>query len=188
MEVHIQGFAGKFYCPRMATMNKPIYAAITTHSPNKPTLIFTSSRRQTRLTALDIIAYAAADLQPSQWLNMDEEELAASLAAAKDSSLKHTLQFGIGLHHAGLADRDRQLVEKLFCEQKIMVLVATSTLAWGVNTPAHLVIVKGTEYFDAPSKRYVPQCAAPLQDRIARYDIICKVWIEGISRRYLAGA
>lgn len=37
----------------------------------------------------------------------------------------------------------------------VQVLVATSTLAWGVNTPAHLVIIKGTEYFDAPS-RHVP--------------------------------
>lgn len=33
--------------------------------------------------------------------------------------------------------------------------MATSTLAWGVNTPAHLVVIKGTEYYDAPSKRYV---------------------------------
>jgi len=37
----------------------------------------------------------------------------------------------------------------------LQVLVATSTLAWGVNTPAHLVIIKGTEYYDAPSKRSV---------------------------------
>lgn len=28
---------------------------------------------------------------------------------------------------------------------QIQILVATSTLAWGVNTPAHLVIIKGTE-------------------------------------------
>ena len=28
------------------------------------------------------------------------------------------------------------------------VLVCTSTLAWGVNLPCHLVVVKGTEYFD----------------------------------------
>ena len=28
LECHIQGFPGKFYCPRMATMNKPAYAAI----------------------------------------------------------------------------------------------------------------------------------------------------------------
>lgn len=32
----LQGYPGKFYCPRMATMNKPAYAAIQTHSPTKP--------------------------------------------------------------------------------------------------------------------------------------------------------
>ncbi len=60
-----------------------------------------------------------------------------------DQNLKLTLAFGIGLHHAGLNERDRSLVEELFCNQKIQVLIATSTLAWGVNFPAHLVIVKG---------------------------------------------
>lgn len=30
-----------------------------------------------------------------------------------------------------------------------------ATLAWGVNLPAHLVIVKGTEYFDGKESRYV---------------------------------
>jgi replicative superfamily II helicase len=27
-------------------------------------------------------------------------------------------------------------------------------LAWGMNFPAHLVIVKGTEYYDGKTKRY----------------------------------
>jgi len=59
-----------------------------------------------------------------------------------DQNLKLTLAFGIGLHHAGLNEKDRTLVEELFCNQKIQILIATSTLAWGVNLPAHLVIVK----------------------------------------------
>ena len=29
------------------------------------------------------------------------------------------------------------------------------TLAWGVNFPTHLVIVRGTEYYDAKTQRYV---------------------------------
>lgn len=45
LECHIQGYPGRFYCPRMATMNKPAYAAIQTHSPRKPVLVFVSSRR-----------------------------------------------------------------------------------------------------------------------------------------------
>ena len=39
--------------------------------------------------------------------------------------------------------------------RKIQVLIATSTVAWGVNFPTHLVVIKGTEYFDGKLKRYV---------------------------------
>ncbi|KAL3683377.1 hypothetical protein R1sor_001399 [Riccia sorocarpa] len=155
LEVHIQGYPGKHYCPRMNSMNKPAYAAITTHSPFKPVLIFVSSRRQTRLTALDLIQYATADERPRQFSNMSEDEMDMILSQVSDTNLKHSLQFGIGLHHAGLNERDRTLVEELFTNVKIQVLVCTSTLAWGVNLPAHLVIIKGTEYFDGKQKRYV---------------------------------
>ena len=75
LEAHIQGYPGKFYCPRMASMNKPSYAAIQSYSREKPVLIFVSSRRQTRLTALDLIAFAAADMRPNQWMHMGPVEL-----------------------------------------------------------------------------------------------------------------
>ncbi|CAL9109847.1 unnamed protein product [Musa acuminata var. zebrina] len=155
LEVHIQGYPGKFYCPRMNSMNKPAYAAICTHSPAKPVLIFVSSRRQTRLTALDLIQLAASDESPRQFLNIPEASLEMVLSQITDNNLRHTLRFGIGLHHAGLKDRDRSLVEELFSNNKIQILVCTSTLAWGVNLPAHLVIIKGTEYYDGKAKRYV---------------------------------
>lgn len=83
LEVHIQGYPNKLYCPRMATMNKPAYAAIQTYSPIKPVLVFVSSRRQTRLTALDLLGFAAADEQPRQFVHMPEHELDAVLATVK---------------------------------------------------------------------------------------------------------
>lgn len=42
-------------------MNKPAFAAIRSHSLTKPVLIFVSSRRQTRLTALDLTSIATAE-------------------------------------------------------------------------------------------------------------------------------
>jgi len=57
IEIHFEGFSEKHYCPRMATMNKPAYNHIRKFSDGKPVIIFVSSRRQTRLTASDLIAY-----------------------------------------------------------------------------------------------------------------------------------
>ncbi|CAM5132033.1 unnamed protein product [Natator depressus] len=155
LEVHIQGFPGQHYCPRMASMNKPAFQAIRSHSPAKPVLVFVSSRRQTRLTALELIAFLATEDDPKQWLKMDEREMNDVIVTVRDSNLKLTLAFGIGMHHAGLHERDRKTVEELFVNCKIQVLIATSTLAWGVNFPAHLVIVKGTEFYDGKTRRYV---------------------------------
>lgn len=179
-QIHVQGFPGKHYCPRMATMNKPCFAAIKELSPTKPTLIFVASRRQTRLTAFDIISYAASDENPKMFLGCSDSYVEAVAEGLSDEALRHTITFGIGLHHAGLSSSDRDTVERMFLKSEINVLVATATLAWGVNLPAHLVIVKGkqirfvlsadrfdwmllnsllsltgTEYFDGKTSRYV---------------------------------
>ncbi|CAI2167406.1 3556_t:CDS:2 [Funneliformis geosporum] len=155
LDIHIEGFSERHYCPRMATMNKPTFINIMRHSPIKPVIVFVSSRRQTRLTAQDLIAYCCLTENPHHFLRMTEEELQIIQSQIKDSSMKRTLIFGIGLHHAGLTESDRKIVELLFLQQKIQVLVATSTLAWGVNLPAHLVVIKGTEFYDAKSKGYI---------------------------------
>ena len=93
----------------MATMNKPCYAAIKQHSPDKPVLIFVASRRQTRLTAFDIISYAAGDENPKSFLRCDELYILAIVETVKDDALKHTLSFGVGIHHAGLSSHDRDM-------------------------------------------------------------------------------
>ncbi|KAJ1749940.1 activating signal cointegrator 1 complex subunit 3 [Coemansia sp. RSA 1821] len=155
LEIYIDGFPGRHYCPRMASMNRPAYRAICTHSPKKPVIIFVSSRRQTRLTAQDLMAFCGMEENPRHFMHMDEWELDSVLERTNDPNLRLSLSFGIGMHHAGLTENDRKICEQLFYERKIQVLVATSTLAWGVNLPAHLVILKGTEYYDAKSKGYV---------------------------------
>lgn len=151
LETHIHGFPTKQYCPRMATMNKPAYTAICTHSPWKPVLIFVASRRQTRLTAQALIGFLATTESPKQWLHLSEDEvwsnqqthavslnpylvlcccccllllqLEQRLSQVQDLNLKFTLGFGIGLHHAGLKEQDRKLTESLFRSQKIQVCV-----------------------------------------------------------------
>ncbi|KAI9893762.1 MAG: hypothetical protein M1814_005978 [Vezdaea aestivalis] len=155
LEIYIDGFPEqRGFCALMQSMNRPTFLAIKTHSPAKPVIVFVASRRQTRLTAKDLINFCGMEDNPRRFLHMSEEDLQVNLTRAKDESLKEALSFGIGLHHAGLVESDRSLSEELFANNKVQILVATSTLAWGVNLPAHLVVVKGTQFFDAKIEGY----------------------------------
>ena len=155
LESYIDGFPEiRGFCPFMQSMNRPTFLAVKNHSPSKPVIVFVPSRRQTRLTAKDLINYCGMEDNPRRFLHMDEDDLQLNLARVKDDALKEAINFGIGLHHAGLVESDRQLAEELFLSNKIQILVATSTLAWGVNLPAHLVVVKGTQFFDAKIEGY----------------------------------
>ncbi|KAI3070256.1 hypothetical protein CBS147343_5838 [Aspergillus niger] len=155
LEIYIDGFPEqRGFCPLMQSMNRPTFLAIKNHSPEKPVIVFVASRRQTRLTAKDLINYCGMEDNPRRFVRMSEEDLQLNLARVKDEALREALSFGIGLHHAGLVESDRQLAEELFGNNKIQILVATSTLAWGVNLPAHLVVVKGTQFFDAKIEGY----------------------------------
>lgn len=164
LQVYLEGYADLHYCPRMASMNKPIYTHILTLSPDRPALIFVSSRRQTRLTAQALISLCVNDDQPHRFLFPGaieisdrlrlEGKLNELLEGVIDPILKHCLSFGIAMHHAGMPESDRKIAEEAFSLQLAQVLIATSTVAWGVNFPAHLVVVKGTEFFDAKIHGY----------------------------------
>jgi activating signal cointegrator complex subunit 3 len=155
MRCHIAGYPGRHYCPRMATMNKPVYNAIVEKSPTKPVIVFVSSRRQTRLTAMALINFLLLENNTAKFVRMTAEEIVHTQGLIGDPHLKHCVQFGIGMHHAGLTEGDRTVIEDLFRSARLQILIATSTLAWGVNFPAHLVIVKGTEFYDGKTKSYV---------------------------------
>ncbi|ETW58345.1 hypothetical protein PFMC_05448 [Plasmodium falciparum CAMP/Malaysia] len=72
----------------------------------------------------------------------------------ENEHLKEILKYGIGIHHAGLNENDKTIVEYLFLNKIIQILICTSTLAWGINLPAYLVIIKGNEFYDAKTKKY----------------------------------
>ncbi len=57
------------------------------------------------------------------------------------------LTSGIGIHTAALSYDDRDVVVEMFLAGDLCILLSTTTLSQGVNLPAHLVIVKGTQYY-----------------------------------------
>lgn len=153
LEAHIQEYPGSAYASRMNTMNRPIYNAIKKYSPRLPLLIFTSSRRQTRRTAQALISLAAGDEAAPRCIRKYPSEEFAS--RVQDADCSFCLSYGIGLHHAGMPQSDRRAIEDLYSAGKITIVIATATLAWGLNFPAYMTIVKGCEYYDGTIKSYI---------------------------------
>ena len=56
------------------------------------------------------------------------------------------LAHGVGVHHAGLSDEVRILMERLFEEDELRFLVATTTIAQGVNFPISGVVMASHQY------------------------------------------
>jgi replicative superfamily II helicase len=60
----------------------------------------------------------------------------------RDKNIVQTLlDLGVGIHHAGLIQKDRNLVEKAYEKRKISHIYATTTLSAGVNLPARHVAI-----------------------------------------------
>uniref|UniRef100_A0AAQ4RIN1 U5 small nuclear ribonucleoprotein 200 kDa helicase n=1 Tax=Gasterosteus aculeatus aculeatus TaxID=481459 RepID=A0AAQ4RIN1_GASAC len=145
LELHIQGFNVSHTQTRLLSMAKPVYHAIMRHSPSKPAVVFVPSRRQTRLTAIDILTFCAADVK----------DLAPFLEKINDSTLKETLANGVGYLHEGLSAMERRIVEQLFNSGAVQVVVSSRSLCWGINISAHLVIVMDTQYYNGKIHAYV---------------------------------
>ena len=56
------------------------------------------------------------------------------------------LAHGVGVHHAGLSDEVRILMERMFEEDELNFLVATTTIAQGVNFPISGVVMASHQY------------------------------------------
>jgi hypothetical protein len=72
-----------------------------------------------------------------------------------DFELVDMLARGVGVHHAGLSDEVRALIEWLAEEGKLRVLCATTTIAQGINFPVSSVFV-ASKYFSGAFPKEMP--------------------------------
>ena len=64
------------------------------------------------------------------------------MSHSRNKQLRELFPSGFAIHHAGMLRQDRNLVERFFANGLVHVIVCTATLAWGVNLPAHAVVIK----------------------------------------------
>ncbi|KAL7083867.1 hypothetical protein ACP275_14G188400 [Erythranthe tilingii] len=136
---------------RFQLMNDVCYEKVVGVAGKHQVLIFVHSRKETSKTARAIRNTALDKDTLGKFLKEDSasrEILQTHTELVKSNDLKDLLPFGFAIHHAGMVRADRQIVEELFAEGHVQVLVSTATLAWGVNLPAHTVIIKGTQIYN----------------------------------------
>ncbi|KAM5561842.1 DExH-box ATP-dependent RNA helicase DExH12-like [Rosa sericea] len=146
------GITGRKPWQRFQLMNDLCYEKVMAVAGKHQVLIFVHSRAETAKTARALRDTALANDTLGRFLKEDSasrEILHTHTELVKSNHLKELLPYGFAIHHAGLNRADRQLVEDLFADGHVQVLVSTATLAWGVNLPAHTVIIKGTQVYDA---------------------------------------
>ena len=136
---------------RFQVMNEICYEKVLENAGKSQTIIFVHSRKETAKTAKAMRDTALESDQLAKFLKEDSasrEILISEAEQCRSADLRDLLPYGFAIHHAGMTRADRTLVEELFADGHVQVLVSTATLAWGVNLPAHTVIIKGTQMYN----------------------------------------
>ncbi|KAF2099454.1 pre-mRNA splicing helicase [Rhizodiscina lignyota] len=170
------GVTDKKAIKQLKTMNDVCYTKVLEQvgQNRNQMLIFVHSRKETAKTA-KYIRDKALELETiGQILRSDaasREILRQEAETVTNTDLKDLMPYGFGIHHAGMSRADRTSVEDLFADGQLQVLVCTATLAWGVNLPAHTVIIKGTQIYSPEKGSWVelsPQDVLQMLGRAGR--------------------
>ncbi|KAK7208425.1 Sec63 Brl domain-containing protein [Myxozyma melibiosi] len=168
------GITEKKAFKRYQAMNDACYDKVMENAGKYQMIIFVHSRKECAKTAR-FIRDKAIELETiTSILKTDaasHEVLKQESEKTADKEMRDLLQYGFAIHHAGLSRDDRKRAEDLFASGYIQVLVSTATLAWGVNLPAHTVIIKGTQIYSPEKGKWVelsPQDVLQMLGRAGR--------------------
>ncbi|XP_063742496.1 probable ATP-dependent DNA helicase HFM1 [Eleginops maclovinus] len=161
------------------SLNYKMANIIQTYSDQKPTLVFCSTRKGVQQAAA-VLAKDARFI-----ISIEHKQRLMNYAnSILDSKLRDLVMFGVGYHHAGVDLCDRKLIEEAFTVGDLPVLFTTTTLAMGVNLPAHLVVIKSTmqyvsgsceEYSEADMLQMIGRAGRPQFDTTATAVIMTKM-------------
>ncbi|MGQ9587463.1 MAG: DEAD/DEAH box helicase [Thermoplasmata archaeon] len=115
-------------------------------------LVFVSTRKSSESLAhelgplvRDIDASRLDELSKIARRMIGEQEEPTTLG----NKLARSIKNGCAFHHAGLTNSQRRTVESSFKKGLLKCIVATPTLAAGINLPARTVLVRDVRRFDA---------------------------------------
>lgn len=160
--------------------------AAAANDGNGQAIVFVSTRSSTEASAENLAAAFGATL------GADEKEKLAEIAKKAHEALPHPttqcarlakcISGGTAFHHAGIPEAQRKIIEDAFKKERALkVIVATTTLAMGVDYPASWVIVRDLKRFGGNFSSFVPglevrqmvgRAGRPRYDKVG-YGVLC---------------
>uniref|UniRef100_A0A4W3HMA5 Probable ATP-dependent DNA helicase HFM1 n=1 Tax=Callorhinchus milii TaxID=7868 RepID=A0A4W3HMA5_CALMI len=174
------------------SLNYKTASIIQTYSEQKPTLVFCATRKGVQQAA-SILAKDAKFVMSIE----HKQRLQKYSNSIKESKLRDLLLYGVGYHHAGVDLSDRKCTEAAFTAGDLPVLFTTSTLAMGVNLPAHLVVIKSTmhyaagmfqEYSETDILQMIGRAGRPQFDTTATAVIMTRNQTKDLYTQMISGA
>jgi helicase len=118
----------------------------------KQMLIFYSTKKNTETGATRLAVEIKKNLSREEIAEL--ESISAQVLNVLDRPTEQCIKLsglvssGIAFHHSGLLNQQRSIIEGAFKANKIKAICATTTLGYGVNLPAHTVLIKDITRFE----------------------------------------
>ncbi len=128
---------------------------------NKQSLVFTSTRKNAESLAERLcrtVKFKLKTEENSQLKKLSNEiENVLDYPTQQCKKLSKCIENGVAFHHAGLLGEQKRLIESNFRNGIIKTIVATPTLAMGVNLPAFRVVVRDYKrYYQGQGSSFIP--------------------------------
>ena len=121
----------------------------------KQALVFCSSKRGAESQA-EKVALSLETVKP-QYEELAKQALKVLSSPTKQCQrLASCLKKGVAFHHAGLASKQRELIEDAFRAGIITIICSTPTLAAGLDLPAYRAIIRDNKRFGDRGMRPIP--------------------------------
>ncbi len=108
----------------------------------KQVLVFVSSRKRAETLALKCLKLKDLNELSNKIVNVLEKP------TTQCRKLSNCVKKGIAFHHAGLVEKQKEIIETAFRNGMLRAIFATTTLAMGLNLPAFMVIVRDLKRYD----------------------------------------
>ena len=129
--------------------------ALDTIKIGKQALIFVNTKKSAEKTAEEISKKLKIENEVLEALSEDALN-SLSKPTKQCERLSYCLKKGIAFHHAGLVQKQKDIIEENFRKGTIKIICSTPTLALGVDLPAFRSIIKDLKRYTIHGLSWIP--------------------------------